>query len=107
LRSIRWQQLAQADIQYAAVVAIVVTLPRLMIPFGSSPATVRETKKPADHLTPAFVAFEKTQLSLVRTSLTPLASRSSASCPFTEFDRIEEAAATAASAAAARTSAIA
>jgi hypothetical protein len=45
VHSIRWQQFAQADIEYAAVVAIVVTLPRLMIPFGSPSVTVRETKK--------------------------------------------------------------
>src|SRR5580704_11312577 len=47
------------------------------------------------------------QLSFCRTSAMPLASRSSASEPFTDCDRMVEAACTAASAAAARTSATA
>ena len=59
------------------------------------------------HLAPAFVrsALKPRQFSLARTSAMPLASRSSATEPFTDCDRMVEAAVTAALAAAARTSA--
>src|SRR6266550_3166209 len=60
-----------------------------------------EKKSRRDGLAPAFFGFEIRQFSFALTSAMPLASRSSATEPLTDCERMVEAAATAASAAAA------
>ena len=69
-------------------------------------AALAPIQTPARHVAPASFA-DRVSSAFARTSAMPLASRSSATWPFTDCDRMVEAAVTAALAAAARTSATA
>src|SRR6185503_4867866 len=75
-------------------------------PEAGTPGTEKEEIKKAGAISRAgFFGSLRAQFNLARTSAMPLASRSSATEPLTDCDRIVEAASTAALAAAARTSA--